>query len=133
MPVFVDRRVDAIRSRQIAHLFQPFHPAVLKLIANVLEIARAEGKDVTVCGEMGSDSRAASLLLGLGVRRFSMVPIRIPRIKQVLGRIWLDEARDVAEEALSLLDDRAVRELIEKRLGDRFTHEADEPNEEDEE
>jgi phosphotransferase system enzyme I (PtsI) len=120
-------------NRRIAHLFQPFHPAVLKLIANVLEIARAEGKDVTVCGEMGSDSRAASLLLGLGVRRFSMVPIRIPRIKQVLGRIWLDEARDVAEEALSLLDDRAVRELIEKRLGDRFTHEADEPNEEDEE
>jgi len=113
-------------NRRIAHLYQPFHPAVLRLIAGTVAAARAEGKEVTVCGEMGSNSRAATLLLGLGVRCFSMVPIRIPRIKQVLGRIRLDEAQDVAAEALELLADGAVRELIARRLGDRFHHDPDE-------
>lgn len=116
-------------NRRIAHLFQPFHPAVIRLIANVVAAGEAEEKEVTVCGEMGSDSRAALLLLGLGVRNFSMVPTRIPRVKQIMGRIAVDEAQEVAADALRLLDDRAVCELIQKRLGDRFDHGPDESEE----
>ncbi len=113
-------------NRRIADLYQPFHPAVLGLIARVVRAAREAGAPASVCGEMGSDSRAAVLLLGLGVRTFSMVPFRIPRVKQVLGRVRLDEAEELAQEALELLDDDAVRELVDARLGNRFGHEPDE-------
>lgn len=117
-------------NRRIAHLFQPFHPAVLRLIDEVASAARASGRDLTVCGEMGSNSRATALLLGLGVRSFSMVPARIPRIKQVLGRVRVAEAEAAARAALELPEADAVRRLVDERLGDRFRHgPLDEPGE----
>lgn len=107
-------------NRRIAHLYQPFHPAVLKLVREVVDAAEAAGKRVTVCGEMGSNSRAAALLLGLGVRSFSMVAARIPRIKQVLGRVSVDEAQEAAAEALRQSDSDSVKAILESRFGERF-------------
>lgn len=107
-------------NRRVAHLYQPFHPAVLQLIVRVVEACADRGKPVTVCGEMGAHSREAALLLGLGLRRFSMVPARIPRIKQVLTRISIDEARETAEEALTVHGIEEVNEVIDRHLGDRF-------------
>jgi phosphotransferase system enzyme I (PtsI) len=107
-------------NRRIAHLYQPFHPAVLKLVEGVVDAAGAAGKQVTVCGEMGSNSLAATLLLGLGVRSFSMVAARIPRIKQVLGRVELAEAREAAAAALEQSDSDSVKAILEARFGERF-------------
>ena len=109
-------------NRRIAHLYQPFHPAVLRLIREVVDAAAAAGKALTVCGEMGSNSRAAALLLGLGVRSFSMVPARIPRIKQVLGRITVEEASDTANEALRQSDSDSVKAIVDRRFAERFHH-----------
>jgi len=109
-------------NRRIAHLFQPFHPAVLKLIAVVVAASDRAGLDLTVCGEMGSNTRAATLLLGLGLRRFSMVSARIPRVKQVLSRIGVEEARAAAGEALEARTAEAVRRVIDDRFSDRFRH-----------
>ncbi len=114
-------------NRRIAHLFQPFHPSVLRLVEMVTSVAENAGRAITVCGEMGSHSKAAVLLLGLGVRCFSMVPARIPRIKQVLGRIELEEAREVATLALAETREQGVRDLLDSRLGDRFYHGAESP------
>lgn len=111
-------------NRRIAHLFQPFHPAVLRLIREVVDAGEAAGKPVNVCGEMGSNSRAATLLLGLGVRSFSMVPARIPRIKQILGRVNVDEAREVARDALEQPDSDSVKAIVDRRFGERFHHAA---------
>ncbi|MGH7565572.1 MAG: putative PEP-binding protein, partial [Gemmatimonadota bacterium] len=111
-------------NRRIAHLYQPFHPAVLRLIREVVEAADAAGKPLTVCGEMGSNSRAAALLLGLGVRSFSMVAARIPRIKQVLGRVTVEEASETAREALRQSDSASVKAIVEDRFGERFHHAA---------
>lgn len=109
-------------NRRIAHLFQPFHPAILRLIDIVTTSAEEAGCEVTVCGEMGSNSRAAVLLLGLGVRSFSMVPARIPRIKQVLGRIAVDEARDAVEAALAASRADEAQKVVTDRFADRFRH-----------
>ncbi|CAN5153387.1 phosphoenolpyruvate-protein phosphotransferase PtsI [soil metagenome] len=109
-------------NRRIAHLFQPFHPAVLKLIATVVAASGRAGLDLTVCGEMGSNTRAATLLLGLGLRSFSMVSARIPRVKQVLSRIGVEEARAAAGEALEARTAEAVRRVIDDRFSDRFRH-----------
>ena len=96
----------------------------------VVTAAEGKGCEVTVCGEMGSHSKAAVLLLGLGIRHFSMVPARIPRIKQVLGRIEVEEAREVAERALSETRGDVVRELVTTRFSDRFHHGPDDAPEE---
>ena len=111
-------------NRRIAHLYQPFHPAVLRLIREVVDAAEAAGKPVNVCGEMGSNARAAALLLGMGVRSFSMVPARIPRIKQILGRVTVEEAADVAREALEQRDSDSVKAMVDRHFGERFHHAA---------
>jgi phosphotransferase system enzyme I (PtsI) len=73
----IDRADEAV-----AHLYDPWHPAVLQLVAQTIALARQEGKDVSVCGEMAGDTAFTELLLAMGLRVFSMHPTQIPSIKQ---------------------------------------------------
>ena len=70
----------------MAHLYDPLHPAVLQLVAGTIAAARAQGKGVTVCGEMAGDPQMTRLLLGMGLRSFSMHPSQILTVKQELLR-----------------------------------------------
>ncbi len=70
----------------VAHLYDPLHPAVLQLVANTIAECRAQGKDVSVCGEMAGDTTLTRLLLGLGLRSFSMHPAQILAVKQEVLR-----------------------------------------------
>ena len=73
----VDRTDEAV-----AHLYDPLHPAVLRLIAGVIAEGAAQGKPVSICGEMAGDAAMTRLLLGLGLRHFSMHPSRLLAVKQ---------------------------------------------------
>ncbi len=77
----IDRADDAV-----SHLYDPWHPAVISLIANVIARANAAGKSVSVCGEMAGDPTFTELLLAMGLRSFSMHPAQIPAIKQRILR-----------------------------------------------
>ena len=77
----IDRADDAV-----SHLYDPWHPAVIGLIANVIAGANAAGKGVSVCGEMAGDAAFTELLLAMGLRSFSMHPAQIPSIKQRILR-----------------------------------------------
>ena len=66
----------------VAHLYDAWHPAVLQLVAQTVAGSRALGKDVSVCGEMAGDTAFTELLLGMGLRRFSMHPSQIGAIKE---------------------------------------------------
>jgi len=77
----IDRADEAV-----AHLYDPLHPAVLRLIADTIEQANAQGKPVSVCGEMAGDVAMTRLLLGLGLRSFSMHPTQILAVKQQILR-----------------------------------------------
>jgi phosphotransferase system enzyme I (PtsI) len=77
----IDRADDAV-----SHLFDPWHPAVLGLIASVIERAHAAGKGVSVCGEMAGDPAFTELLLAAGLRSFSMHPAQVAAIKQRILR-----------------------------------------------
>ena len=77
----IDRADEAV-----AHLYDPAHPAVLRLIANTIAAAKAQGKSVAVCGEMAGDVGFTRLLLGLGLRSFSMHPAQILAVKQEVLR-----------------------------------------------
>lgn len=75
-------RVD----ESVAHLYDPLHPAILHLVASVIAEARAQGKSVSVCGEMAVDPTMTRLLLGMGLRSFSMHPSQILTVKQQVLR-----------------------------------------------
>jgi phosphotransferase system enzyme I (PtsI) len=70
----------------VAHLYDPLHPAVLRLVADTIAECRAQGKEVSVCGEMAGDVTLTRLLLGLGLRSFSMHPAQILAVKQEILR-----------------------------------------------
>ena len=70
----------------VAHLYDPLHPAVLRLVADTIAECRAQGKGVSVCGEMAGDVTLTRLLLGLGLRSFSMHPAQILAVKQEILR-----------------------------------------------
>ena len=77
----IDRADEAV-----AHLYDPWHPAVLHLLANAIAQARAAGKEVSVCGEMAGDAAFTDLLLAMGLTCFSMHPSQIPSVKQRILR-----------------------------------------------
>ncbi len=77
----IDRSDEAV-----AHLYDPWHPAVLQLIYRTIQHGRAVGKDVSICGEMAGDPQFTDLLLAMGLRSFSMHPSQVSRVKQVVLR-----------------------------------------------
>ncbi|WP_088283424.1 phosphoenolpyruvate--protein phosphotransferase [Ideonella sp. A 288] len=77
----IDRADEAV-----AHLYDPWHPAVLRLIADVIAAGRSAGKPVSVCGEMAGDTEFTELLLAMGLRSFSMHPAQLPAVKQRILR-----------------------------------------------
>ena len=100
----IDRADEAV-----AHLYDPVHPAVLRLVAEVIAEARAQGKEVSLCGEMAGDATLTRLLLGLGLRSFSMHPAQILSIKRELLRadtrklrLWAQQVLEADEPAALL-------------------------------
>jgi len=101
----------------VSYLYKPLHPSVLRLIRFVIAAAQAEGKDVAICGEMAADPLSAMVLLGFGLRTFSMNPIFIPRVKKALRSIEMKTVRRVVNQAMSLRTAQEIEEyLIEKLL-----------------
>jgi phosphotransferase system enzyme I (PtsI) len=101
----------------VSYLYKPLHPSVLRLIKFIIQTALREGKDVTVCGEMAANPLSALILLGFGLRKFSMNPIFIPRIKNTLRSVELRTVEKIVEEALSLNTAQDIEEhVIEKIL-----------------
>ncbi len=84
----------------IAHLYQPMHPAVLKLIKMVIDASHKAGKWTGMCGEFASDERAAIILLGMGLDEFSMSAGSIPAIKKIIREISYEDAKEIANKAL---------------------------------
>jgi phosphotransferase system enzyme I (PtsI) len=100
----------------VSYLYKPLHPSVLRLIKFIIATALREGKDVTVCGEMAADPLCAIVLLGFGLRKFSMNPIFIPRIKKTLRSVDLRTVEKVVEEALGLKTAQDIEEHIIEQI-----------------
>jgi phosphotransferase system enzyme I (PtsI) len=81
-------------------LTQPFHPGLLRMIKRVADGAKAGGIPVSLCGEMAADPRAVGLLLGLGLREFSVHPRAVGSVREVVRRLEAGEAARRAVEAL---------------------------------
>ena len=105
----IDRTDDAV-----AHLYDPLHPAVLHLIAHTIQAANRGGTPVAVCGEMAGETQLTRLLLGFGLRNFSMHPQQLLAIKERVLRTNLAEAQPLAQRVLRQSDPAKTRELLAK-------------------
>jgi phosphoenolpyruvate-protein phosphotransferase (PTS system enzyme I) len=103
----IDRTDDAV-----AHLYDPLHPAVLTLVANTIQTATRGGMPIAVCGEMAGDLQFTRLLLGLGLRNFSMHPSQLLPIKERILRTNLGEVQAAAQRVLRNTDPAKTRELL---------------------
>jgi phosphotransferase system enzyme I (PtsI) len=105
----IDRTDDAV-----AHLYDPLHPAVLHLIAHTIQAANRGGTPVAVCGEMAGEPVLTRLLLGFGLRNFSMHSQQLLAIKERVLRTNLAEAQPLAQRVLRQSDPAKTRELLAK-------------------
>jgi phosphotransferase system enzyme I (PtsI) len=105
----IDRTDDAV-----AHLYDPLHPAVLHLIAHTIQAANRGGTPIAVCGEMAGEPGLTRLLLGFGLRNFSMHAQQLLSIKERVLRTNLAEAQPLAQRVLRQSDPAKTRELLAK-------------------
>src|SRR5215472_12234493 len=98
---------------QVAHLYNPLHPAVLRLIQFAIEAARHHGMPISVCGEMAGEPRFAALLLGLGLRNLSMAPRNIPRVKQRIRNLDMVAATRRARAIMDQSDTSRIAALLD--------------------
>ena len=99
-------------NEKVAYLYDPLHPAVLRLIQGVIAAAHGAGRWVGMCGEMAGDCEAIPLLLGMGLDEFSMNAARIPAAKALIGSLSMAQAREIASNALMRRTAEEVREYL---------------------
>lgn len=117
--------VDRI-NESVAHLYQPFHPAIFRTLKHIFSEAKKSGKHVSVCGEMGGDPMATMILLGLGcVDELSMEPHSIPKVKKIIRKTNMDEAKVMADKVLSLRTAEEVNNFVSSEMRKKFPYDFD--------
>lgn len=99
---------------EVAHLYNPLHPAVLNLISMTIAAGRKAGIDVAVCGEMAGDIRMTRLLLGMGLREFSMHPAQLLAVKQEILASDLTLIQPRTRRILRAMEPAAIAEAVEQ-------------------
>lgn len=107
--------VDRVNEKT-ADLYQPAHPAVLRMIKQTIEAANTAGIDVSLCGEMSSDPYLAVILLGLGLTHFSMSPMNILPLKKFICSVKMPDVYELTKEVLNLKTEDQIEELIRSRM-----------------
>lgn len=103
-------------NENVAHLYQPLHPAILRTLAHLARVAEVEKVELEVCGEMAADPVHAIALVGLGIRVLSLVPASIPLVKNAIRSVNLERVKDLMKEALKLTSATEVEQLLAHKL-----------------
>lgn len=103
-------------NEHVSHLYQPLHPAILRMLRLIIDSARAAGIEVSLCGEMAADVRYASLLIGMGLRRLSMSPRVVPEIKTRIRGMSAARLAEIAAECLAFGTAGEVQQHLESSL-----------------
>ncbi|MDF3022894.1 MAG: ptsP [Alphaproteobacteria bacterium] len=107
--VAIDRGND-----QVAALYNPLNPAVLRLIEFTVEAAKRMGIPVSICGEMGADPKYTALLVGLGIREFSVGFSNVPRIKQRIRTLTLEQCEEHARQVMNQYEPARITDLVNR-------------------
>ena len=103
-------------NRRLSHLNDPCHPAILYQIDMVVQAAHAQGKWVSVCGEMAGDLKAIPLLVGLGVDELSVNSSQLPSVKKAIRKFSLSNAKSLSQRSVELESAESVRKLVDEML-----------------
>ena len=107
-------------NENVSYLYEPLHPALLRLIKGVIDAGKRAGIPVSMCGEMASDPIYAIVLLGLGLEIFSMSPSSIPIVKNVIRSVRYKECKKIAEAALQKMTAQEIEEFVIESVAMRF-------------
>ena len=103
-------------NEKISHLYNPFHPALLRLVKMVIDNAHKENKWVGMCGEVAGDPKLIPILIGMGLDEFSMSPISILKARGIIRNISQEKMRDLAKQVINLPTAEEVEKFIEKNI-----------------
>jgi len=116
--------IDRI-NEHVAHLYEPLHPGVLRMIHMAVEAAHDNRIEAAICGEMAGEPMYVPILVGLGLDEFSMNAIDIPRVKRIIRQITHEECTELAQNVLKASSSHEVREMLMNFLHDRLSSEFD--------
>ncbi len=112
--------VDRV-NQEVAHMYDPCHPAVARTLNLIIQTAHKKGKEVSICGEIASDTKMLPLLLGLNVDALSVTPRMFLRVKNHIRNINFEHCSDLAQAALLMGSSNEIRQLIEQNNQDENT------------
>ncbi|HJT17017.1 MAG TPA: phosphoenolpyruvate--protein phosphotransferase [Thermoanaerobaculia bacterium] len=107
-------------NENVSYLYEPLHPALLRLLKNIIDAGKAAGIPVELCGEMAADPIYAVVLIGLGLEMFSMNPSSIPIIKNIVRSVRYRDCRRIAEMALQKRTAQEIEEFVIESVAMRF-------------
>ena len=111
--------IDRI-NEHVSYLYEPLHPAILRIIRGVVQSAHEAGIPVAICGEMAAEPAYALILLGLGLDEFSMNPVSIPKVKKVLRMSRFEEARPLVERIFQFKTASEIEGYVRNWMAERF-------------
>ena len=114
--------IDRVNER-VTYLYEPLHPAVLRLVAQVVKTGHEAGIKVAMCGEMAGEPAYALILLGLELDELSMTPSAIPRIKKIIRGASREESKRLLDKVMTFSLAAEIREYVEKYMRERFPEE----------
>jgi len=99
-------------NEKVAKFYQPLNPAILNLIHYVIKAAKSNSKSVSMCGEMAGNPLYTALLIGLGLRQFSMSPLMIPEVKERVRAVSIKECEELSSRVLQMSDTRTIEKVL---------------------
>jgi phosphotransferase system enzyme I (PtsI) len=111
--------IDRI-NEHVSYLYEPLHPAILRMIRGIVEAGHRAGIEVGICGEMASDPAFILVLLGMGLDELSMTPFHIPWVKKILRRSSYEEAKLLLDEVYRLSTAAEIADYVKGRMAERF-------------
>jgi phosphotransferase system enzyme I (PtsI) len=111
--------VDRI-NEHVSYLYEPLHPAILRIIRGVVQSAHQVGIPVAICGEMAAEPTYALILLGMGLDEFSMNPVSIPKVKKVLRMSRFEETRSLIEQLFQFPTASEIESFVRNWMAKRF-------------
>lgn len=107
-------------NEKVAYLYEPFHPAVLRLLGSIIDAAHSAAIPVSICGEMAGDPMAVVILIGLGLDSLSMSSLGIPEIKRIIRSVSLSEAESLVNKIMTMTSHNEIEGYVQKWMYRRF-------------
>jgi len=107
-------------NEHVAYLYRPVHPAVLRLVKNVVQVAHERGVPVSMCGEMAGEPMYTLVLMGLGIDSLSMNALALPRVKKIVRASRLEDAHDMVAAIEKIRTAYEIEEFVKKRMREKF-------------